>query len=463
VNTSVPTTRAWIQVHGASCAEIEDEVRSSLEAAGVRLEEPGDSDGAGVLLFEALSDDLLRVVHRAGRDRLEQVAAVGVGVPLTLRETSKLLATGAAEVFSWNPTKPAEAIAARLERWASVEEIARSPLVSANLIGVSASWRRVLREVIEAARYTDVPLLLIGESGTGKELVARLVHALSPPRRPTGRGDLVVLDCAAVPVTLSGSAFFGHERGSFTGATGSREGAFALADGGTLFLDEIGELPLPLQAELLRAVQEGTYKPIGSDRYRKTNFRLVCATNRDLLEGEHEFRRDFYYRIAGWTCRLPPLHERPEDIPVLTRRFISELRPDKPPDIDPAVQDLLVRRDYPGNARELRHLVSRIALRHVGPGPITLGDLPEDERPAGDLDVLDWRDEGFERAIRRALAAGVDLRQITAGASATAIALAVEAENGNLQRASSKLGVTARALQLRRARSRNSGPGAPVP
>jgi transcriptional regulator with GAF, ATPase, and Fis domain len=414
-----------------------------------------------VVLFDRLTDALLGAIHEAGRVRLERVAAVGLGDSPSLLETSRLLSAGASEAFSWSFATVAPCIAAHLRRWAEVDEVVDSPLVCENLVGVSAAWRRVLREVVEAARYTDVPLLLVGESGTGKELLARLVHALSPPRRPTGRGELIVLDCAAVPVTLSGSAFFGHEKGSFTGATGSREGAFALADGGTLFLDEVGELPLPLQAELLRAVEEGTYKPVGSDRYRKTNFRLVCATNRDLVnEDADEFRRDFYYRIAGWTCRLPPLRERPEDVPVLTRHFVSKLLPDDPPDVDPAVQELLVRREYPGNGRELQHLVSRITLRHVGPGPITLGDLPEDERPAADLTVVDWRDGWFEQAIRRALASGVELREITAATAATAISLAVEEEGGNLQRASAKLGVTPRALQLRRARARASGAGA---
>jgi transcriptional regulator with GAF, ATPase, and Fis domain len=430
-------------------------VAGGLRAAGVDVDPRGPPDGPGVILFDGLTDDVLDAVHEAGRVRLESVAAVGVGDPPSRLEASRLLSAGAAEVFAWCAPAAAPSIAAHLERWAEVEALVRSPLVRENLVGVSAAWMRVLREVVEVARFTDVPLLLIGESGTGKELVARLVHALSPARRATGRGELIVLDCAAVPVTLSGSAFFGHEKGSFTGATGSRAGAFALADGGTLFLDEVGELPPPLQAELLRAVQEGAYKPVGSDRYRKTNFRLVCATNRDLLDGDPQaFRRDFYYRIAGWTCRLPPLRERPEDVPVLTRHFVAELLPDATPEVDPAVQELLVRRVYPGNGRELRHLVSRIALRHVGPGPITLGDLPDDERPAGDLQLAGWRDSGFDQAIRRALASGVALREITAAATETAISAAVEEAGGNLQRASARLGVTARALQLRRARAR---------
>src|SRR4029077_5747912 len=144
-------------------------------------------------------------------------------------------------------------------------------------------------------------------------IVARLIHLLDA--RPNKR-DLVVLDCSTVVPELSGSEFFGHERGAFTGALTERHGAFALANGGTLFLDEIGELPLPLQAQLLRVVQEHSYKRIGGNKWHRTDFRLVCATNRDLLGlvCGGEFRADLYYRIASFVCKLPALRERAEDI-----------------------------------------------------------------------------------------------------------------------------------------------------
>src|SRR5678816_1272096 len=141
--------------------------------------------------------------------------------------------------------------------------------------------------------------LIAGESGTGKELVARLIHALD---RREPKGPFVVLDCTTVSPELAGSEFFGHERGAFTTAVTAREGAFAMADGGTLFLDEVGELPLTLQAELLRVIQERVYKRVGSNIWKQVNFRLICATNRNLLEEEARgaFRRDFYYRLAAW-------------------------------------------------------------------------------------------------------------------------------------------------------------------
>ena len=227
-------------------------------------------------------------------------------------------------------------------------------------------------------------------------------------------------------------------------------GAFARADGGTLFLDEIGELAPSLQAELLRVVQERTYKRVGSDSWRRTRFRLVCATNRDVAEVD-DFRRDLYYRIAGWTFRLPSLRERPADIMPLVRHFIAAARPGEPAlELDEPVLQLLIARAYPGNVRDLRHLVLRITARHVGPGPITVGDLPDEERPAGSSDST-WPDASFDQAIRRAVGHGATLREITAAAGEAAIRCAIQEADGSLRRAASRLGVTPRALQLRRA------------
>ena len=181
-----------------------------------------------------------------------------------------------------------------------------------------------MRELVEVGAFTNASVLIEGESGTGKELLAQLVHDLDLRRQ---KGDFVILDCAAITPELSGSEFFGHERGAFTGAVNARDGAFALANGGTLFLDEVGELPLTLQAQLLRVVQEHQFKRVGSNTWQRTEFRLVCATNRDLLAGvaEGRFRGDLYHRIAGWVCHVPPLRDRPEDILPLTTHFLSQL------------------------------------------------------------------------------------------------------------------------------------------
>ena len=227
--------------------------------------------------------------------------------------------------------------------------------------------------------------------------------------------------------------------------------------GGTLFLDEVGELPLTLQAELLRVVQEGTYKRVGSNIWRHTNFRLVCATNRDLRveEAEGRFRRDFYYRIAGCTCMLPPLRERREDILLLVRHALAQVQPDAASaEFDDAVRVLLAQRSYPGNVRDLRRLVTQIARRHVGAGPITVGDVPEEERPLPGAEPPDWRGQPLQHVVREAVSLGAGLRDITSAAAEAAIQIAVGEEQGNLQRAARRLGVTDRALQLRRVNRR---------
>jgi transcriptional regulator with GAF, ATPase, and Fis domain len=232
-----------------------------------------------------------------------------------------------------------------------------------------------------------------------------------------------------------------------------------MADGGTLFLDEVGELPPPLQAQLLRAVQERTYKRVGGNNWQTTNFRLVSATNRDLRHEVEQgrFRADLYYRLATCTCRLPPLRARTEDIIPLATHFLSEMLPGHSIELDPAVREYILSRPYPGNIRELKQLVCRIAYRHTGEGRITPGDVPENERPCAEPLAPDWRRPALEEAVRRGLSLGVDLKEISRAAVETAIRIAVEEEGGSLQRAARRLGITDRALQMRRAMARESG------
>ncbi|HTD16136.1 MAG TPA: sigma 54-interacting transcriptional regulator [Chthoniobacterales bacterium] len=394
---------------------------------------------------------LLREDRRLGSHRLLAVSLRRE--QLTNAAVWQLIEAGASDVFAWDDLgQPAAAVAARLQRYAEVDALLSSPTVKENLAGHSPTWLSVLRQVIETARFTDASMLLTGESGTGKELAARLIHELDP--RCT-KGKLVVLDCTTVVPELSGSEFFGHERGAFTHAVTARDGAFALADGGTLFLDEVGELPLPLQAELLRVVQERTYKRVGSNTWRQVNFRLICATNRDLLaeQAQGRFRRDLYFRIATWTCKLPPLRYRQEDILPLAQHFLKKvLGPERRLEFDPAVREYLLLREYPGNVRELRQLIHRVAWRHVGDGLITVGDLPEEElRPACTQMQQDWRDGELQRAVRRALLQGLGLRELTAQAAETAIQIALQEEGNSVHRAALRLRVTDRALQMRRA------------
>jgi len=338
----------------------------------------------------------------------------------------------------------------------------QSEAIRTKLIGVSRVWRAILGQIAEVARFTNAPILLMGESGTGKELIGQLVHELDGQ---SSKSDLVVVDCTTIMPELSGSEFFGHERGAFTGAVSAREGAIAAADGGTLFLDEIGELPMSLQAQLLRVVQEGTFKRVGSDVWRRSRFRLVSATHRKLLEGVENgrFRQDLYYRIAGCVFSVPTLNERREDILPLSRHFLRMSDPNLCEiEFDSCVREYLLNRAYPGNVRDLRQLINRISSRHVGPGPITVGDLPEEDRLLGQANRGGWRGPEFEGAIRHAVSLGVGLREISQAAADTATRIALNRENGNLQAAARTLRVTDRALQMRRAVWRAHSQSVPV-
>jgi transcriptional regulator with GAF, ATPase, and Fis domain len=414
-------------------------------------------DDSGIVVFNAVTPELcerLRTLSANGLRRVMAVAAPAFSVGAA--DTWRLLQAGAADVLVWNGrTGPAQ-LAARLRQWQNIADLSESPAVRDVMAGSSVPWRLALRRLVTVA-LGCAPVLVLGETGTGKELVAQCIHSLD--RRP-GKGALHVLDCTTIVPELAGSELFGHERGAFTHAVSARDGSFALANGGTLFLDEIGELPPPLQAQLLRVLQEGVYKRVGGNTWHRSEFRLICATHRDLrrMIEDGAFRQDLYYRIASATVRLPPLRERMEDVLPLVSHFLRQLRPGEPPcDLDPVVRDFFFDRDYPGNVRELRQLVARILDRHTGPGPITVGDLPEEERPFADSPAIDWRDELFDRVIRRALHLGVPLKAIGRAVEERVVEIAVTEEDGNLQRAARRLGVTDRALQLRRAMARSTG------
>jgi transcriptional regulator with GAF, ATPase, and Fis domain len=443
-------------------------VVQALSGVGVRtVDRPSNAPArAGALvLFEHVVDDVCEQVSRlsnAGKRRVVAVAVQKDG--LAGRSSWDLLAAGAADAVTWDGPETARELAARFERWREVDQIVDSPIVRRNLVGEDQGWQLLLRGVVEVACFSAASVLVTGESGTGKELVARLIHALD--RRPD-KGQLVVVDCTTVVPTLSGSEFFGHERGAFTGAVAEREGAFALADRGTLFLDEVGELPLSLQAELLRIVQEGSYKRVGSNRWLRASFRLVCATNRDLAAEQESgrFRRDFYYRIAGWICRLPSLRERRSDIPALTQHFLDELSGPSRTTLDEPLKTYLQARDYPGNVRDLRQLVARLHHHHVGEGPITAGALPPEERSAA-AKATGWTatdgpaaaaDPAFLETIGNAVANGVPLKELIANTREAAISAALNAEGGNVRAASRRLGVTDRAIHMHRAAHRNGG------
>jgi transcriptional regulator with GAF, ATPase, and Fis domain len=432
----------------------DSEIRQRLAASGVQVSAPDTAQRLTILCFGELDDELLLWMDacRAEPEMRVLALATSVGV-LPTSDVWRLLHAGAADVLAWEGDPTARQIRDKLERWDIVERLTAAALAEDSLAGESAAWKSLVRRVVEAARFSRAPVLLTGQTGTGKELLARLIHSVTRDRNAAAaRNDLVIVDCGSLVPELSGSELFGHERGAFTGAHAAREGAFALANGATLFLDEIGELPLVLQPQLLRALQEKTYKPVGGNVWIKTDFRLVCATNRDLaaLVESGRFRLDLYHRIAGWVFRTLPIAERREDILPLASHFLRRIAPASPAEFDPAVRDFLLRRDYPGNLRELRQLIERMAHRRAGAGPITAGDIPEEDRPARAL-PRPWPDERLDAAIADAIALGASLREISTATASTAIRIAVQSEHGNLQRAAKRLGVTDRALQLRRA------------
>ena len=247
------------------------------------------------------------------------------------------------------------------------------------LLGASSAMRKVY-DLLDRVAETDTSVLITGESGTGKELVARAIHQRS--RRATG--PFVVINCSAMPETLLETELFGHVKGAFTDARSARTGLFLQADQGTLFLDEIGDLPLPLQPKLLRALQERKVRPVGSDTEVAYDARLIAATNRDieLAVEEHRFRDDLYYRINVLQVHLPPLRERGSDILLLAQHFIEKYAAgaNKPlAGLTPEAAEKLMSYGWPGNVRELQNCIERaVALARFD--HIVVEDLPEKVR-----------------------------------------------------------------------------------
>jgi DNA-binding NtrC family response regulator len=258
-------------------------------------------------------------------------------------------------------------------------EAARAQLAEGtdgDIVGASPAMAGLLDRLATVAP-SDVPVLVVGETGTGKELVARRLHA----RSQRASGPFVAVNCAAFPETLLEAELFGYERGAFTGAVKRRDGRFKAADHGTLFLDEVAEMPLPAQAKLLRVVQDGVIEPLGTNTGVRVDVRLVSATNRDLKKAiaEGRFREDLYYRLHGVGLSLPPLRERPGDLPLLVAHFLARSGPAgaRVPEISLAAWQALSVYPFPGNVRELAHAVRHAAILSRG-GPIGLEHLPDD-------------------------------------------------------------------------------------
>ena len=246
---------------------------------------------------------------------------------------------------------------------------------------------REIYAIIEKIAPTNTTVIIEGETGTGKEVVAQTIHKLSA----RAQGPMMVFDCGAVPANLIESELFGHEKGSFTGAIMTRQGLFEMGDGGTLFLDELGELPLDLQPKLLRALEQREIRRVGANRALKVDCRIIAATNRNLEEEVRtgRFRQDLFYRLSVVRLILPPLRDRPEDLPLLIKHFLKNHSHNKLPDGTPRVRnasreamELLSNYRWPGNVRELVNCIER-AISFSDSDTIEARDLPEAIRDKG--------------------------------------------------------------------------------
>ena len=399
------------------CADVAEEAglrvraaRTTEEALDILEQDPVDLVVTDMRVPELGGLDLLRRI----RQNFPQVSVLVLTQYGTIESAVEATRLGASDFV----TKPyhVEDLRAKLERMVRALDLERENRVLreelrskpgfGELVGVSAKMQRVYQLIEKVGPHT-CPVLILGESGTGKELVARSIHFSSPRReRP-----FVPVDCSALVPTLIESELFGYVKGAFTGATQSRHGLLETAAGGTLFLDEIGDLPVDLQAKLLRALQEREIKPVGSNERVAIDVRVIAATNRDLEDAirKNQFRQDLYFRLNVVQIKLPPLRERKNDIPMLVNSFLEKFSPPNHQlrSVSEEAMGRLMAYDWPGNVRELENAVERAVA--LGTSTVlTLTDLPSNlqhgmfERRIG-MDELVPLEELERRAIFRAL------------------------------------------------------------
>jgi DNA-binding NtrC family response regulator len=365
-----------------------------LEGEGYGLVEEGDGKQALLALrrrsFDLVLSDL-RLPGMEGLDLFRLAKAEGIAPPFilltafgTVEEAVSALKEGVTD-FLTKPLKDPDTLRALVRRTLENRrrELTLTVLRERELAGLppeevlfAGAAMAEARRLIGNVALTPASVLISGESGTGKELVARMIH-LASQRRDAG---FVAINCAAIPETLMESELFGHEKGAFTGATQARPGKFELAAGGTLFLDEVGELPLALQAKLLRVLQERTFERLGGRREIRADVRIIAATNRDLGTEirEKRFREDLYYRLNVFPIHLPPLRERRDGLPILTEYLVLRAAQQIGRAVSLVEQEVhaaFADYDWPGNIRELQNVIERAVI--LSSGRITLNDLPE--------------------------------------------------------------------------------------
>jgi DNA-binding NtrC family response regulator len=403
----------------------------------------------------------LRMPWMDGLEVLKQAKAVdpGIGVLVITGYGSVESAVDAmkqgADDYLQKPVNLVELrkrVAAAVEKRRLAQEVVRlrarleEKFSFGQIIGASRGMQQVLHQLSLVAP-TRSSVLIVGESGTGKELIANALHQNSPRKE----FRFLPINCAAIPADILESELFGHERGAFTGAVQRKSGKFELADRGTLFLDEIGEMPLALQAKILRVLEERSFMRVGGTETINVDVRILAATNSDLEArvAAGAFRNDLYYRLKVVTIVIPPLRERPEDVPILAHRFFDTFKEEnRRPELSlaPEVMELLLRARWEGNVRELRNLMESLVVL-APPGSTVIGpaDLPEPYRvPPRPAAVAAAAPSGPARTME--------------AIEREAILRTLEQTGGNRTRAAEILGIGLRTLQ-RKLRDYGQGPG----
>jgi DNA-binding NtrC family response regulator len=443
-------------------ADDEPNIRSSLGTA-FRLEgyqvEVVENGAQALQAIEEGGIDLvvmdLQMPEMDGLEALREMRRRGHRVPVmiltahgTIEKAVEATRLGAFDFVEKPPRSERILLTARNAlRQATLEEENRELRGEAerryDMIGSSPPMERLFEQIRRTAP-TQGRVLVVGENGTGKELIARAIHRHSS----RAEGPFVRVNCAAIPHDLFESELFGHEKGSFTGATGRQIGKFVRAQGGTLFLDEVGEIPLTLQPKILRALESNEVEPVGSGREVKVDVRVVAATNRDLeqMVAAREFRQDLFYRLKVVVLEAPPLRQRPGDIPSLVRHFLAQACAEnglRPKAIDPDAVQRLVAHDWPGNIRELKNLLERLVI--LSPGD-TIGERELAEALPSPGPVLPGAGPGGGRL--RDTMAGLERQVILAALQRNAWRMSATARELGLER--SHLYKKVKALEIER-------------
>jgi nitrogen regulation protein NR(I) len=342
-------------------------------------------------------------------------------------------------------------VARQMREPAVVAEAAPDPDVEGAIVGTCPAMREVYKTIGRVAAQ-DVPVLITGESGTGKELVARALYQ----HGPRARAPFLALNCAAIPEGLLESELFGHEKGAFTGAERRRIGKFEQVSGGTLFLDEVGDMPLALQAKVLRVLQEQSFERVGGNETVRTDVRLIAATHRDLKTWSEQgkFRPDLYYRLNVFTIHLPPLRERGDDLAMLVRHFLRRFSRELGREVQEIAPEALARLracSWPGNIRELQSVLKQALLQARGTTllPAHLPALPAEPGGSVPASPSAGPDADLETFVRRCLAEGDQYAQAHDRLDRVLLTRILEATGGNKQEAARRLGIARETLRRR--------------